>query len=224
MTNSLIRFRGVTKTFFHKTVLDNLDLDVGKGEFLTIVGESGSGKTTLMNILGGLDSSFEGSAVVGESKLGTMRDHELSRFRSSKIGFVFQDAGLLSSLNVIDNVMLPTLFSSQKDRRVVERAQKLLADVGLHGRERDRIFSLSGGERQRLGFARALVLSPSILLCDELSGNLDSKTSARLLDLLVELRRSRSLTVVAATHDPNVVEAGDRALELVDGKLLEARV
>jgi putative ABC transport system ATP-binding protein len=223
----MIRLEGVSKRYpgAEIDVLSGIDLAVGEGEFVSIVGRSGSGKTTLLNLIGGLDGAFSGAVAVGGSDLGSLDDGALSAIRSRKIGFVFQSYHLLEHLNCGENVSLASLFardgSRVSPRAARDRANELLAVVGLDGRAKDRPSSLSGGERQRVALARALFRDPPILLCDEPTGNLDTATGREIIDLLCELHRDRGMTIITATHDEVVTSAADRVLELEDGILVQ---
>ncbi len=203
-----------------RQVLAGLDLDVAPGELCALLGRSGSGKTTLLQILGGLDSGFSGEVEVAGQRPGELGDTPLAAFRRDRVGFMFQDFHLLPHLAVLDNVLLSCRFDSLATReRLRGRGQQLLARVGLEGREGDHPGQLSGGERQRVALARALLRAPPVLLADEPTGNLDSDTGARLLELLLETAHDDGTSVVVATHDPAVLSAADRGLELREGRL-----
>lgn len=206
-----------------RAVLRGLDLDVPAGAMVALVGRSGSGKTTLLSILGGLDDGFTGSVSVDGHELGGLADRALSRFRGQTVGMVFQGAYHVAHLSCLDNVCLPALFTEGSAPRpwsaVRDRARDLLDTVGLAGYSAYRPGRLSGGQRQRLGIARALLNEPSLLLCDEITGNLDPATAAGVIELLVELNRSRGLTVLLAAHDRDVATAADTVLALANGRL-----
>lgn len=205
-----------------RNILDGLDLEVCRGEIVAVAGPSGCGKSTLLGVVGGLDRDFQGEVEVAGRSYRAATDAELSRLRATTVGFVFQDYSLLEGSSCQENVELPRLMSDPGPPRVARRhALELLDRVGLKGLECEDVASLSGGERQRVAIARALVNSPSILLCDEPTGNLDHGTAHVVLQLLLELRRERQLTVVVATHDPDLEEMADRVLDLADGRLQE---
>jgi putative ABC transport system ATP-binding protein len=206
-------------------VLRGIDLEIGRGEFASVVGRSGSGKTTLLNLIGGLDTSFEGELEVGGGSLRGLPDSELAAYRNRTVGLVFQDSQLLDHLSCADNVALAAHFDrgGRGDRaRLRRRADEVLEAVGLGGAAGRRASTLSGGERQRVALARALFLEPELLLCDEPTGNLDAETGAAVVDLIAGLHAAGRLTVVAATHDDAIAAAGSRVLELRDGVLHEA--
>jgi putative ABC transport system ATP-binding protein len=192
-------------------------LDVAAGEFVAIVGPSGCGKSTLLHLVAALDRPDRGSIDVAGHELAAGRD--LSHYRSRHVGMVFQLHNLLPSLTAEENVQVPMLELGLSRRARREKARKLLAAVGLTGRERNRPPELSGGERQRVALARALANDPPILLADEPTGSLDSEAGVRVLALLDELRRSRGLTILLVTHDENVAARADRIVAMLDGRV-----
>lgn len=201
-----------------RVVLDEVSLDVAKGEMLAVVGTSGSGKSTLLAALGGLDRAHTGEVRLFGRDLAHLDDRELSRFRGRSVGFVFQSFHLLPHLTAVENVLVPSLFGDvipDADRR----AHDALARVGLAGREHDRTEALSGGQRQRVAIARALLAAPPLLLCDEPTGNLDTETAHAILDLFLELHRAGETTLVIATHAERIAAAASRALVLRNGRL-----
>ncbi len=204
-------------------VLRGIDLTIEARDFVSIVGRSGSGKTTLLNLIGGLDSAFEGEARVAGLDLQALSDAEISEFRNRTVGHVFQAYHLLDHLTCRENVALASLFARSEARRdaswVRSRADELLDAVGLPGTGARRPSTLSGGERQRIAIARALFNQPQILLCDEPTGNLDIETGREVVDLLSILHREHEVTIIAATHDEGIAAAGARVLRLVDGRL-----
>lgn len=203
--------------------LRGLDLEIKKGEFIAIIGVSGSGKSTLMHLMGALDTPTSGDVRIVNKELSKMSDKELTALRGKKIGFVFQTFNLLSSLTALDNVELVMRFSGTKltssKRRA--KARTLLEIVGLGARMKHRPNELSGGERQRVAIARALANDPEIILADEPTGNLDSKTSKEITKLLKKLNRERGITVVVVTHDPKITEEADRTLTMIDGRIFD---
>lgn len=203
--------------------LRGLDLEIKKGEFIAIIGVSGSGKSTLMHLIGALDTPTSGDVRIINKELSKMSDKELTALRGKKIGFVFQTFNLLSSLTALDNVELVLRFSGTKltssKRRA--KARTLLEIVGLGARMKHRPNELSGGERQRVAIARALANDPEIILADEPTGNLDSKTSKEITKLLKKLNRERGITVVVVTHDPKITEEADRTLTMIDGRIFD---
>ena len=221
----MIRARGLHKSFHTgKTelpVLRGVDLDVADGEFVALVGRSGSGKSTLLGILGGLDTDYRGAVEVGGQDLRKLGDAQLSAYRNTSIGFVFQSFHLLDHLSCLDNVTLPALFvrgkSGQDDAAARARAQELLARVGIAEKAETRPSTLSGGQKQRLAIARALFHRPALLIGDEPTGNLDSATAEDVLTLFTRLCRDDKVTLVLVTHDPTIARAADRVVEIRDG-------
>ncbi len=200
-------------------VLDRVDLEVKAGEFVAILGRSGSGKSTLLHILGGLDSDYQGEVQLGGTLLSGLSDRQLAKFRNRQVGFVFQAFHLLPNLRAIDNVLLPAFFSSRPDAEADrQRAQLVLARVGLLAKSERLPSQLSGGERQRVAIARALLHGPKVLLCDEPTGNLDEHTGAEVIALFRELHRE-GLTLLAVTHEERISAAAQRVLKLEGGTL-----
>jgi putative ABC transport system ATP-binding protein len=200
--------------------LAGVSLSVPKGEFLSVMGPSGSGKSTLLNLLGALDVPGSGSLRIDGRELSKMKDDELSAFRRERLGFVFQFFNLMPTLTALENVMLPGLLSGRAQTELRRRAEVLLETVGLGGRAHHRPDELSGGEMQRVAVARALLMEPAVLLADEPTGNLDSRTGAEVLRMLREATRERGLTVVMVTHDQKAAEVGDRIVRLADGRIV----
>jgi len=222
----LVRARNVHKTFRRGSerieVLQGVNLEIGKGEFLALMGPSGSGKTTLLNLIGGLDTASEGSIEVGGVDISRMSGAALSRWRSQNIGFVFQLYNLLPVLTAERNVELPLLLtrlSKAQRRKHVEVALKV---VGLADRAKHYPRQLSGGQEQRVGIARAIVTDPTLLLCDEPTGDLDRKAGDEILDLLQALNREHGKTIIMVTHDPHAAERATQVLHLEKGTLMEA--
>jgi putative ABC transport system ATP-binding protein len=200
--------------------LDGVSLSVPRGQFLSIMGSSGSGKSTLLNLLGALDVPTTGSIVIDGQQVSTMPDELLSGFRRLRLGFIFQFFNLLPTLTALENTVLPELLSGKARAEVEPRARLLLEQVGLQGRWSHRPDELSGGEMQRVAVARALLSEPALLLADEPTGNLDSRTGAEVLRLIREASLARNLTVVMVTHDPKAAEVGDRLVRLADGRVV----
>ena len=218
--NVAVSVQGVTKRYADQLVLDGVTLSVARGEFLAIEGRSGSGKSTLLNVIGGLDRSFTGEVQVAGAALVPMTETALSRFRNREIGFIFQSFNLLSALTALDNVLLPSFFSSGAGgRESRERAAAALETVGLADKRAKRPGELSGGERQRVAIARALFLRPPLLLCDEPTGNLDAATGAQIIELFAKLNAETGLTLVVVTHELRVASVARRRLYLRRGVL-----
>jgi len=200
--------------------LRGIDLEVPDGDYLAIMGPSGSGKSTLLNILGCLDRPTSGSYVLDGREVSGLSDLELSLVRRHKIGFVFQIFHLVPRLTAAANVALPMLFAGVPPRERAEKAARALASVGLSDRAEHRPEQLSGGERQRVAIARATIMSPSILLADEPTGNLDTKSGREVIELLEEMNRG-GLTLIVVTHDPAIGGRARRRLRLTDGTAVE---
>ena len=199
--------------------LSNVDLTVPRGEFAALVGPSGSGKSTLLNLIGGLDRPSAGDVRVDGLALGEATEPQLVRYRRERVGFIFQSFNLLPTFSAVENVESPMMLAeiSRQVRR--ERAVNLLESVGLGQRALHKPNELSGGEKQRVAIARALANRPLLLLADEPTGNLDSKTGAAVLDLLCHLHKSQGLTMLLVTHDPEIAARADRIIHLRDGAI-----
>ena len=216
----MIQLRGVSKTVMSGgqplTILHPLDLDVADGRCLAIIGPSGSGKSTLLGLIAGLDSASSGSIEIGGTDITRLDEDALARLRGEKIGFVFQFFHLVPSLTAIENIQVPMEIAGRRDAG--PRAQALLDEVGLHDRGHHYPSQLSGGEQQRIAIARALANDPPLILADEPTGNLDSSNGRHVLDLLLQVRRARGVTLVLVTHDPSVAAIADERLVLRDGR------
>jgi putative ABC transport system ATP-binding protein len=199
--------------------LAGVSLDIQKGEFVGIMGPSGSGKSTLLHLMGGLDRPTRGEIMIDGRIISQMPDHEVTLLRRNKIGFIFQFFNLLPTLTAIENVMLPLILDGQSTAPGRSRAAALLSEVGLESRGDHLPEELSGGEIQRLAIARALAFNPPILLADEPTGNLDSKTGEEILQLLRQINREEGSTVVMVTHNREAAGCGDRVIHLRDGKI-----
>lgn len=219
----LVRVRGVAKTFRRGDevlkILHNLDLDIAAGEFLALMGPSGSGKSTLLNLMGGLDRPTRGEILVGGERIDRLADRRLAEWRGRHVGLVFQFYNLLPVLTAERNVELPLLLTSLSRSRRRRQAAIALAMVGLSHRLHHYPRQLSGGEQQRVGIARAIVTDPTILLCDEPTGDLDRKSGDEILSLLQGLNRDHGKTIVMVTHDPHASARATRVLHLDKGQL-----
>ncbi len=200
--------------------LQGVSLTVPRGQFLSVMGSSGSGKSTLLNLLGALDVPTSGTLKIDGKEISRFPDDELSRFRRDRLGFIFQFFNLLPTLTAVENVILPELLAGKNRDELEPKARLLLEQFGLKGRHSHRPDELSGGEMQRVAIARALLSEPALLLADEPTGNLDSRTGSEVLKLIREATRARNLTVVMVTHDPKAAEVGDRLVLLADGKIV----
>jgi putative ABC transport system ATP-binding protein len=201
-------------------VLKGIDLKVVEGEFMAIMGPSGSGKSTLLNMLGALDKPSAGKVIVHGTDLSTLNDNELADLRNKEIGFVFQFFNLIPRFDALKNVELPMAIAGVPSRERRERAEKILELVGLKERMDHKPAELSGGEQQRVAIARALVNDPSVLLCDEVTGNLDSKTGFEVMELLLSFNKEQGKTFILITHDPNVAQMAQRLVQLQDGIII----
>jgi ABC-type lipoprotein export system ATPase subunit len=201
------------------TAVKGISLTVEKGEFVTILGASGSGKTTLLDLIGTLDSPTRGKVLIDGIDASSLSDRKLSLLRNEKIGFVFQSYNLVPYLNVLENVILPLMVYGKDNEQGMELAKKLLTEVGLGEKMRKKPNELSGGEQQRVAIVRALINKPPILLADEPTGNLDSKTSEDVLRLLARMSKEDNITVLMATHDPDLTKLSDRSIYIKDGQI-----
>jgi putative ABC transport system ATP-binding protein len=220
----VIELRQVEKVYRRgKTSIPALQIDglqVPRGQFLTVMGPSGSGKSTLLYLLGALDVPTSGQIVIDGTEISAANDAALSRFRRERLGFVFQFFNLLPTLTAMENVLLPGLLAGRARGELQDRARALMEVVGLKARADHRPDELSGGEMQRVAVARALLIQPALLLADEPTGNLDSRTGAEVLKLIRDATRRAGVTVVMVTHDPGAAGVGDRIVRLADGKVV----
>lgn len=197
--------------------LDGVELEIRRGEYVSIVGPSGSGKTTLFNLVGGLDKPTNGSVFIDGVDISQLDAYELAWLRCRKIGYIFQSFNLIQVLTALENVSLPTVFAGTPHDEGLKKAEKLLDQVGLSDRIHHRPTELSAGQQQRVAIARALANDPAIILADEPTGNLDLNTGMEIIDLLHGLNKMRGLTLVAATHDLKMIKASDRIVWMRDG-------
>jgi putative ABC transport system ATP-binding protein len=225
MDQSIITATALTKVYGRGATevhaLDRVDFVVETGEFVAIMGPSGSGKSTLLHVVGALEPATSGTVALEGERYDGLDDDELTRLRRERMGFVFQFFNLLPSLSALENVMLPALIARCATDETRERANELLRRVGLGDRAEHTPSELSGGEQQRVSIARALLLSPHLVLADEPTGNLDSRAGAEILRLLRELNRDEGVTVVMVTHDPSAAAIADRIVFLRDGRVCE---
>lgn len=219
----VVRTRGLVKEFRMGDevvrALNGVDLDIRRGEYLSIMGPSGSGKSTLFNAIGGLDKPDSGSVFINDVDMAQLDARELAYLRCHTIGYIFQTFNLLPSMTALENVALPTVFAGMTTDEGIERAIEMLNKVGLGHRLHHRPSQLSGGQQQRVAIARALVNNPSIVLADEPTGNLDLKTGEEIIHLLRELNQKEGVTIISATHDYKMIDVSDRVVWIRDGKI-----
>lgn len=223
--NSILHLSHIIKRFYigkpnELQILNGIDLDVYEGEFVSIVGASGSGKTTLMNVIGLLDRPTEGSYIIDGVDIDEATDKELSFIRNQKIGFVFQTYNLVSKTNAIKNVELPMLYAGVPRKERTERARELLELVGMEERIKHLPEELSGGQKQRVAIARSMANDPAIILADEPTGALDSKTGRVVMDLFHKLNREQGKTIVLITHSNELADETDRIITIKDGNII----
>ena len=224
----IINLKGIKKRFFEGTeneieVLKGIDLQVYEGEFVSIVGASGSGKSTLMNIIGALDRASEGSYLLDGVDINQADDNELSHIRNKKIGFVFQTYNLIPRISALKNVERPMLYAKVPGAERTERAKELLKLVGMGDRMKHNPDELSGGQKQRVAIARAMANHPAILLADEPTGALDSKTGRLIMDIFHQLNREQGMTIVLITHSDSLAEETRRIFTMMDGEITGER-
>jgi putative ABC transport system ATP-binding protein len=220
VTDTVIDIQEIGKTYRIGEVvvhaLRSVDLNIKKGEYVALMGPSGSGKSTLMNVLGCLDTPSRGTYALNGTQVSKMTDNELAEIRNKEIGFIFQTFNLLARNTAIDNVALPLVYAGVSKKERIARAEKTLTDVGLGDRMEHKPNELSGGQRQRVAIARALVNNPSIILADEPTGNLDTKTSHEIMDLLEQIHENGN-TVIIVTHEEDIAKRAKRIVRLRDG-------
>ena len=228
MSQALVSIKGVAKSYRRGgeavPVLDKLDLAIEAGDFVALMGPSGSGKSTLLNLIGGLDRPSEGEVLVSGQRIDNLSDAALGRWRAEHIGFVFQMYNLLPVLTAERNVELPLLLTNLSAAERQKRVSTALALVGLAERAKHKPRELSGGQEQRVGIARAIVSDPTLLLCDEPTGDLDRKAGDEILDLLEALNRHHNKTIIMVTHDPHAAARAKRTLHLTKGQLTRIAV
>ena len=222
---AMIKLTGINKIYrtneIETLALENVNLDVAKGEFVSIMGPSGCGKSTLLNIMGLLDAPSSGKIEINGTSVESMKDKELAAFRNKTLGFVFQSFHLINSLNVIDNVELPLLYRKMAAKERTRLAKEVLERVGLSHRMRHMPTQLSGGQCQRVAISRAIVGNPEIILADEPTGNLDSKMGAEVMELLHKLNKEDGRTIVMVTHNEEQAKQTSRTIRFFDGRQVQ---
>ncbi|MFA6087999.1 ABC transporter ATP-binding protein [Mucilaginibacter sp.] len=221
----MIRLQNIEKVYRTDTIqtlaLNSINLDIEKGEFLSVMGPSGCGKSTLLNIMGLLDMPSKGSISIDEQTTGKFSDKELAQFRNKKLGFIFQSYHLINDLQVLDNVELPLLYRNSTAKERKRLATEALEKVGLSNRIKHFPSQLSGGQRQRVAIARAIVGRPEIILADEPTGNLDSAMGSEIMEILLQLNSNEGTTIVMVTHDENMAQKTHRLVRLFDGSQVQ---
>lgn len=224
MNNNIIEATGIRKSFGTLEVLKGVDLAVRRGEIVAIVGKSGAGKTTLLQILGTLDRPDRGTVRIDGQNVFALGEKELAKFRNRHIGFIFQFHQLLPEFTALENVMIPALIAGEGRSESRRRAEQLLADLGLSERLHHKPAALSGGEKQRVAAARALMMSPSVILADEPTGSLDEANKQELNRLLLHLREQYGQTIIIVTHDKELSAIADRVIEMTDGRITDGGI
>ncbi|MCD6219924.1 ABC transporter ATP-binding protein [Candidatus Calescamantes bacterium] len=219
----VVRTRGVKRIYYLGKVrveaLKGIDMEVRRGEYISIMGPSGSGKSTLFNMIGGLDKPTEGRVYIDEVDVAQLDAYELAWLRCRKIGYIFQTFNLIPVMTALENVTLPMIFAGMNPDDAREKGVKLLERVGLGTRVHHKPFELSGGQQQRVAVARALANDPAIVLADEPTGNLDLKTGKEIINLLKTLNREKQVTIISATHDLKMIDVSDRIFWIRDGRI-----
>ena len=225
MQETLIRIQNVRKIYQigNETVvaLDRINTEIGRGEICCIFGTSGSGKSTLLNQVSGMEKPTEGNVFIGRTDITRLKEEQMAAFRQKHIGFVFQTYNLLPYMTALENTALPLMFQGYGRRDREERAASLLEKVGLGERMYHYPSQMSGGQQQRVGIARAFAVNPEVVFADEPTGNLDTKTTAQIMDMILEIARKRKQTIVLVTHDPQMASYADRILTLIDGNIVK---
>ena len=213
----MIRVEDIHKSFGSLEVLKGVDLEIQKGEIVSIIGKSGAGKTTLLQIIGTLDRPDSGSVVIDGVDVFALKEKELADFRNRHIGFIFQFHQLLPEFNALENVMMPAMIARMSEKEAGQRAVQLLTELGMAERLTHKPNELSGGEKQRVAAARAMMMSPDVILADEPSGSLDESNKKELHKLLLQMREQYGHTIIIVTHDKELAEISDRVIEMRDG-------
>lgn len=220
---AFIEIKGLTKKYRLGqeiiTALDNINLTIAEGEFLCILGTSGSGKSTLLHIMAGLERPTKGEVLIKGTAITKMKERKMATFRRKHMGFIFQSYNLLASLTAVENVALPLVFDHVRKKERIKRAKEMLVQMGLNNRLKNKPTEMSGGQQQRVSIARALINNPKILFADEPTGNLDSKTTKEIMEILSDRVRKSGVTLIMVTHDLDLAAYADRVISMVDGRI-----
>ena len=216
----MIRTKNINFSYDKLNVLNGVNLDINKGEFVSIVGASGAGKSTLLNLIGTLEKMQQGSLTINNKEIINLNEIELAKIRNNEIGFIFQFHNLLNEFTALENICLPAFLNGTTKETAEKKGMELLGMLNLHHKAKNKPDELSGGEQQRVAVARALINSPSILLADEPSGNLDSKNASELHELLLKLNKETSQTIIVITHSKALAKLADKTYEIKDGKII----
>ncbi len=203
------------------TALKNINFTIKSGEFVSIIGPSGSGKSTLMHLIGFLDKPSRGKIILEDKDVSRLDDNQTSTLRNEFVGFVFQQFNLINKLTILENIVLPTIYSRKKlNFNPVDKALSLMTQFGIIGKENSYPNKISGGQQQRVAIARALIMEPKFILADEPTGNLDTKSGEGIIKLLTELNKKEKITIIVVTHDPNIATKTKRVIKIVDGEIV----
>lgn len=224
MILNIVKVEKLTKIFGNKEnqnkVLDNISFEINKGEFVSLMGASGSGKSTLLYLIGGLDKPTTGEVRINDKDINKLKEKQIAKLRRKDIGFVFQFYNLVQNLTVEENIMLPVIMDGKKEKDYKERLEKILKIIGLENKRKALPNQLSGGQQQRVSIARAIILSPSLILADEPIGNLDSKSGEEVMKLFKTINEEENITILQVTHSEDAAQYGNRIINLKDGKIV----
>lgn len=221
---SIVKVEKLKKVFGEKnnqiTVLNDISFEINEGEFVSLMGASGSGKSTLLYLIGGLDKPTEGSVYICDKDINLLKEKDMAKLRRKDIGFVFQFYNLVQNLTVEENIMLPVVMDGKREKDYKERLDKILKVIGLEDKRKNLPNELSGGQQQRVSIARAIILSPKLLLADEPIGNLDSKSGEEIMKLFKKINKDEKITILQVTHSAEAAKYGNRLINLKDGKII----
>lgn len=224
----LIQIKGLSKKYRLGqeviTAIKKVDLEIAQGEFLCILGTSGSGKTTLLNIISGLERPTRGQVIIKGKNLTKMKERDMASFRRKFMGFMFQSYNLLPSLTAVENVALPLIFDGVPNKARIKRSKELLTQVGLEKRLKNKPTEMSGGQQQRVSIARAMINNPKIIFADEPTGNLDTKTTKDIMNILTEKVKNQGVTLIMVTHELELSQYADRVIHMIDGEIVKTTI